>query len=67
LDQVTLAKRGQILGNDHPDTLASADNLAADQRALGEPGLDRRWKSVSATVRGWWPGWLNDCWSKRIN
>jgi tetratricopeptide (TPR) repeat protein len=67
LDQVTLAKRGQILGDDHPDTLASADNLAADQRALGEPGLDRRWKSVSATVRGWWPGWLNDRWSKRIN
>jgi hypothetical protein len=26
-----------VLGDDHPDTLISADNLAADLRALGEP------------------------------
>jgi hypothetical protein len=26
-----------VLGDDHPDTLTSANNLAADLRALGEP------------------------------
>jgi WD40 repeat protein len=27
---------GRVLGHDHPDTLASAANLATDLRALGE-------------------------------
>ena len=36
LDQDTLDRRCRILGQDHPDTLASADNLAADLRALAE-------------------------------
>jgi len=36
LDQDTLARFRRVLGEDHPDTLASADNLAADLRALGE-------------------------------
>jgi hypothetical protein len=26
-----------VLGDDHPDTLVSANNLAADLRALGDP------------------------------
>jgi hypothetical protein len=26
-----------VLGDDHPDTLSSANKLAADLRALGEP------------------------------
>jgi hypothetical protein len=26
-----------VLGDDHPDTLTSANNLATDLRALGEP------------------------------
>lgn len=36
LDQDTLARRRRVLGEDHPDTLWSASNLAADLRALGE-------------------------------
>jgi len=36
LDQDTLERRGRVLGADHPNTLASANNLAADLRALGE-------------------------------
>jgi hypothetical protein len=36
LDQDTLARRRQVLGPDHPDTLRSEGNLAADLRALGE-------------------------------
>ena len=28
LDEDTLARRRRVLGEDHPDTLASADNLA---------------------------------------
>jgi len=34
LDQDTLDRRRRILGEDHPDTLISANNLAADQHAL---------------------------------
>jgi hypothetical protein len=34
LQQDTLTRR-RVLGDDHPDTLASASNLAADVRALG--------------------------------
>jgi hypothetical protein len=36
LHQDTLARRRQVLGPDHPDTLRSEGNLAADLRALGE-------------------------------
>jgi hypothetical protein len=36
LDQDTLERRRRTLGDDHPDTLASADNLASDLRELGE-------------------------------
>ena len=36
LDQDTLDRRRHVLGHDHPDTLASAANLATDLRALGE-------------------------------
>ena len=36
LDQDTLDRRRRVLGEDHPDTLASANNLAVDLRELGE-------------------------------
>jgi hypothetical protein len=35
LDKDTLARR-RVLGEDHPDALASASSLAADLRELGE-------------------------------
>jgi Tetratricopeptide repeat len=37
LDEDALARRRRVLGDDHPDTLASASNLATDLRALGQP------------------------------
>jgi hypothetical protein len=37
LDEDTLARRRRVLGHDHPDTLISANNLAADLRALDAP------------------------------
>jgi hypothetical protein len=39
LDRDTLDRRRKILGEDHPNSLTSADNLAADLRALG--GVDQ--------------------------
>jgi Tetratricopeptide repeat len=36
LDEDILARRRRVLGEDHPDTLISASNLAAGLRALGE-------------------------------
>jgi hypothetical protein len=37
LDEVTLdRRRRRVLGEDHPDTLASAFHLAADLAGLGE-------------------------------
>ena len=36
LDQETLERRRRVLGEDHPDALYSAYNLAADLRELGE-------------------------------
>ena len=36
LDQDTLERRRPVLGQDHPDTLYAAHNLAADLRKLGE-------------------------------
>ncbi|MBV9093445.1 MAG: tetratricopeptide repeat protein [Streptosporangiaceae bacterium] len=39
LAEDTLARRRRVLGEDHPDTLASADNLAISLRAVGgHPG-----------------------------
>lgn len=35
LNEDTLARRRRVLGEDHPDTLTSADNLAVSPRALG--------------------------------
>src|SRR6185437_10178976 len=35
LDEDTLARRRRDLGEDHPDTLASADGLAVSLRAVG--------------------------------
>ena len=36
LHKEILERRRRILGEDHPDTLRSADNLATDLRMLGE-------------------------------
>ena len=36
LDQDTLDRRRRVLGQDHPDTLTAAHNLATDLRELGE-------------------------------
>jgi hypothetical protein len=36
MDEDTLTRFRRILGEDHPDTLTSARNLAADLRQLGE-------------------------------
>jgi hypothetical protein len=36
LNEDTLARRRRTLGEDHPDTLASASGLAAALAALGE-------------------------------
>jgi Tetratricopeptide repeat len=36
LDEQTLTRRQQVLGDDHPDTLASMNNLAATRHALGD-------------------------------
>ena len=38
LDQDTLERRRRVLGEDHPSTLTSENNLAADLRALGGAG-----------------------------
>ena len=35
-----VADRRRVLGADHPSTLASASNLAADRRMLGEADDD---------------------------
>jgi len=40
LDQDTLDRRRRVLGGDHPDTLASAHNLAVDLRELEEADDD---------------------------
>src|SRR6478672_3086452 len=41
LDEDTLARRRRVLGEDHPDTLNSASNLAADQRAYDSSAAKR--------------------------
>jgi len=41
LEEDTLARRGRVLGEDHPDTLHSAHGLAADLWSLGEHGAAR--------------------------
>jgi len=38
--QDILDRRRRVLGDDHPDTLTSADNLAIILRALGETSDD---------------------------
>jgi hypothetical protein len=41
LDADTLARRWRVLGEDHPHTLISAFNLAADLRELGDVAAAR--------------------------
>ena len=36
LDEDTLTRSRRVLGDDHPDTLTSANNLARDLSALGD-------------------------------
>jgi len=43
LDEDTLTRRRRVLGDDHPDTLISAANLALDLSALGEHRAAREW------------------------
>ena len=55
IDEDTLARRRRDLGEDHPDTLAAADNLAISLRAVGgHPGtLTSASKlAISMTRRG---------------
>jgi hypothetical protein len=41
LDEDTLARSRRVLGEDHPDTLTSASNLALDLRELGKQDAGR--------------------------
>ena len=50
-DEDTLAGRRRDLGEDHPDTLASADGLAISLRAVGgHPGTLTSASSLAASV-----------------
>jgi Tetratricopeptide repeat len=52
LDEDTLAPRRRVLGEDYPDTLASADGLAISLRAVGGlPGSLTSASNVATTVR----------------
>ena len=51
LAEDTLARRRRILGDDHPDTLSSANNLARVLRALGEVGQACRLADDTLTRR----------------
>ena len=51
LDEDTLARRRRDLGEDHPDTLASADGLAVSLRAVGgHPGTLTSASNLAASV-----------------
>jgi hypothetical protein len=51
LDQDTLALRRRDLGEDHPDTLAAADNLASSLRAAGgHPGTVTSASNLASSV-----------------
>ena len=54
LDQDTLARRRRVLGEDHPDTLASAHGLAISLRGVGEDQAAREldedtWPAAAAS------------------
>jgi hypothetical protein len=52
LDEDTLARRRRDLGEDHPDTLASADGLAISLRAVGGyPGALAAASNLATVVR----------------
>jgi len=53
LDQDTLDRRRQILGQDHPDALRSASQLAADLRELGEVQAARDLDQDTLDRRHW--------------
>ena len=51
-DEDTLARRRRDLGEDHPDTLAAADNLALSLRAAGgHPGPLTSASNVASSVQ----------------
>ena len=54
LDQDTLARRRRDLGEDHPDTLASADNLASSLRAAGSTRRPGSWAKTSWPAAASW-------------
>jgi hypothetical protein len=47
-----VARYRRVLGDDHPHTLASADNLAVDLRALGEHEQARQLQERIRSQRG---------------
>ena len=50
LDEDTLARRRRDLGEDHPDTLAAASNLAVSLRAVGGRELTKTpWPAAAAS------------------
>ena len=46
LDEDTLARRRRDLGEDHPDTLAAASNLAVSLRAAGSTRRPGSWAKI---------------------
>jgi hypothetical protein len=52
LDEDTLTRRRRVLGEDHPDTLASAHNLARVLSALGEDQQARELEEWVTRQRG---------------
>jgi hypothetical protein len=51
LDEDTLARRRRVLGEDHPDTLASAHGLAISLRAVGgHPGTLTSASNLAASI-----------------
>ena len=63
LDQDTLDRRRRVLGEDHPDTLSSANNLATDLRELGEVRPPGTWTRTpwTATAGCWAPTTPTPC------
>ncbi|MGH3782644.1 MAG: tetratricopeptide repeat protein [Pseudonocardiaceae bacterium] len=51
LNEDTLARRRGVLGDEHPNTLTSAGNLAADLRALGQHEAARQLDEDTETRR----------------
>jgi hypothetical protein len=64
LEEQAAAGRQRVLGDDHPDTLASMSNLAVTRRALGDVAgaadlhrqvLDARQRVLALSTPTHWP------------